>query len=79
MVSRDRFAPHLGRVVQAAAVGDVVAEDGEVGRVQGPVLGGGGVGEFEAVVPVVEPDVEGEGLVEVAEEREGGRQAGVRG
>lgn len=79
MMSRNGFAPHVRRVVQAAAVGDVVAEDGEVGRVQGPVFGGGGVGEFEAVVPVVEPDVEGEGLVEVAEERGGGRQAGVRG
>ena len=69
MVSRDRFAPHLRCVVQAAVVGDIVAEDGEVGGVQGPVFGGGGVGELEAVMAIVEPDVEGEGLVEVAEER----------
>lgn len=72
MVSRDGFAPHLRRVVQAAVVGDVVAEDGEVGGVQGPVFGRGGVGEFEAVMAIVEPDVEGEGLVEVAEKRRGG-------
>ena len=76
MVSRDRFAPDLRRVVQAAVVGDVVAEDGEVGGMQGPVLGGGGVGEFEAVATVVEADVEGEGLVEVAEERQGGIRGG---
>ena len=69
MVSRNRFAPHLRSVLQAAVVGDVIAEDGEVGGMQGPVLGAGGVGEFETVATVVEADVEGEGLVEVAEER----------
>lgn len=68
MVPCDGFAPDLLGVQQAAAIGDVVAQDGEVGGEQGPVFRGGGVGEFEAVGAVVERDVEGEGLVEVAEE-----------
>ncbi len=40
---------------------------------------GGGVGEFEAVFAGVEADVEGEGLVEVVENRERveGRVVGV--
>ena len=78
MVSRDRFAPHLRCVVQTAVVRDVVAENGEVGGVQSPVLGRGGVGEFEAVMAIVEPDVERVGLIEVAEEGRGSRQGGMR-
>lgn len=56
---------------------DIVAEDHEVGVQEGVVLGGSGVGEFEAVRTVVHADVVDEGLVEVAEEGQiGGFDAG---
>lgn len=48
-------------------VGDRVAEDYRRWAEEGVILGRGGVGEEEAVVAIVDADVKGEGLVEVAQ------------
>ena len=57
------FAPRELRVGQAAPVGDVVADDDEVGREQGVVFRGGGVIELEAVGAVVHADIVNKRLV----------------
>ena len=59
-------------VGETGGVGDAVAEEDDGGAEEGVGCGAGGVGEFEAVGPVVHADVEGEGLVEVAEDGESG-------
>lgn len=55
---------------EGRALRDVVAEDYEGRAEQRVVCGGRGVVEREGVGPCVEGDVEGEGLVQVAQRRE---------
>lgn len=55
--------PVRAHVTQRLRVRDGIAQDNDRGPEEGVVFGRGGVGEFEAVGPVVHADVEGEGLV----------------
>ena len=77
MVQSNSFPPNTLRVVKRRAGGYVVAKNDEVWSQQSPVLGRGGVGELEAVGAPVEGDVEGKGLIEVAEGGIGWGKGGV--
>lgn len=61
---------------QRGRVGDGVAQHYDCRAKQGVMCRGGGVGELEAVGAVVEADVKGVGLIEVAEK---GRRVAGRG
>lgn len=75
MVLRDTDPVGL-EVRKTGGIGDAVAEDDDGGAEEGIVCWAGGVGEFEAVGTVVHADIEGEGLVEVAEDGESGGVGG---
>lgn len=65
--------------VQRIATRDIVRKDYEVWLQEGIVCGRRGVEEFIAVVSRIETDVEGEGLVEIAEDRKRVRRGGSIG
>ena len=63
----DHRLPFRLYAAECCALANVEADDDKVGVQESVVLWAGGVVEFEAVVPVIEANVEDEGLVYVAE------------